>query len=353
MLRMIGQTIAHYRIVGMLGKGGMGVVYEAEDIRLGRRVALKFLPQSLAHDQQALQRFAREARAVSSLNHPSICTLHEVEDHQGQPVIVMELLTGESLKDRIAKGPIALDEILSTGVQVSEGLEAAHAKGIIHRDLKPGNLFLLGNGRVKILDFGVAKFLPGREAENEVVDAQLTQQGIIPGTISYMSPEQVGGEDMDARSDLFSLGVVLYEAATGQRPFVGKNRIVLMNAILKTKPRAPSLVNPELTSRLDSIILKALEKSRDERYQSATDLCSELKRVQIERASGRIVVSAVPTRESGRTKYAAKRKLAIAGGLVAVAVAGSAFFFLHHSATAFTAKDTIVLADFENKTGDD
>ena len=350
MLRMIGQTIAHYRIVAMLGKGGMGVVYEAEDIRLGRRVALKFLPQNLAHDQQALQRFAREARAVSSLNHPSICTLHEVEEHQGQRVIVMELLTGESLKDRIRKGPIALDEILGMGVQVSEGLEAAHAKGIIHRDLKPGNLFLVGGGRVKILDFGLAKFLPGREAENEAGDKQLTQEGIIPGTISYMSPEQVEGEEVDARGDLFSLGVVLYEAATGRRPFVGKNRVVLINAILKARPRAPSVANSELAPVLDSIILKALEKDPQRRYQCAADLCNDLKRVQIERVSA---TAASKPRGTNHQEHAGAWKLGIGGSLGVVAVAGVTFFLLHHRPPALTEKDTIVLADFENRTDDE
>jgi len=347
---LIGQIISHYRLIGKLGSGGMGVVYEAEDIRLGRRVALKFLPENLARDQKALQRFEREARAVSSLNHPSICTLYEVEEHDSQPVIVMELLEGESLKDRIRKGPISGDELLDIGIQTSEGLEAAHAKGIIHRDIKPGNIFIVGAGRVKILDFGLAKVVPGDVPEHESEEESLTLEGIIPGTTSYMSPEQVRGEEVDARSDLFSLGVVLYEMATGQRPFVGKNRVLLMEAILNWKPAAPSRANPGLPAALDSISAKLLEKDREGRYQRAADLWSDLKRVKGEKEFQPPVASTSPDARA-KTRIARRWRVAIGAGAAIIAITGGAFFHFHR-AHPLTGKDTIVLADFDNKTGD-
>jgi predicted ATPase/serine/threonine protein kinase len=281
---VLGQTISHYRILRKLGSGGMGVVYEAEDIRLGRRVALKFLPESLAHDQRALQRLEREARAASSLNHPNICTIYEVEEHDHQPVIVMELLEGASLKQRIGEGPISTAELVDFGIQTSDALETAHAKGIIHRDIKPGNMFIVG-GRMKILDFGLAKLCGPHDAEDQSEES-LTLDGVIPGTTSYMSPEQVRGEEIDARSDLFSLGVVLYEMATGQRPFIAKNRVLVMHAILNAKPAAASSVNPALPSALDTIIARVLEKNREKRFQHASDLCSDLKRLKGEIEKG-------------------------------------------------------------------
>jgi DNA-binding winged helix-turn-helix (wHTH) protein/tRNA A-37 threonylcarbamoyl transferase component Bud32 len=242
--RLLGTEISHYRILSKLGSGGMGVVYEAEDVRLGRRVALKFLPEKLLGDERALQRFEREARAASSLNHPNICTIYEVEEHDHQPVIVMELLEGESLKERIRSGEVSFDELLEVGIQTCAALQAAHAKGIIHRDIKPGNIFVVGAGRVKILDFGLAKMSPAHVADDHVGEDSLTLEGVIPGTASYMSPEQVREEQIDARSDLFSLGVVLFEMATGQRPFAGKNRVLVMDAILNARPDRPSHVNP-------------------------------------------------------------------------------------------------------------
>jgi predicted ATPase/serine/threonine protein kinase len=277
---ILGRTISHYRVLGKLGSGGMGVVYEAEDMRLGRRVALKFLPESLWHDERTLQRFEREARVASSLNHPNICTIYEVEEYDRQPVIVMELLEGKSLKERIREGRISIDELLDFGIQTSDALKAAHAKGIIHRDIKPENIFIVGGTRLKILDFGLAKAPPASIAENQSTQESLTLDGTIMGTASYMSPEQVRGEEIDSRSDLFSLGVVLYEMATGQQPFVGKNSAIVMNAILNECPVAANKVNPSVPAALDSIIAMALEKNPVQRFQQAADLCSDLTRVR-------------------------------------------------------------------------
>jgi predicted ATPase len=315
---VLGRTISHYRVLGKLGSGGMGVVYEAEDLRLGRRVALKFLPESLAHDERTLQRFEREARVASSLNHPNICTIYEVEEYDHQPVIVMELLEGKSLRDRIREGPISTSELLDFGIQASDALEAAHAKGIIHRDIKPANIFIIGQGRVKILDFGLAKVRPSHLAEDESEEEPLTLDGIIPGTTSYMSPEQVRGEEIDARSDLFSLGVVLYEMATGKRPFAGKNRVVTMNAILSAQPAAASGVNASLPAALDKIIARTLEKKREKRFQHAADICADLKRLKGETQKAPTVVAAEAlagpnTRPAGYgfTRYLARELAAI------------------------------------------
>jgi predicted ATPase/serine/threonine protein kinase len=308
---VLGQTISHYRVLGKLGSGGMGVVYEAEDMRLGRRVALKFLPGRLAHDERTLHRFEREARVASSLNHPNICTIYEVEEYDHQPVIVMELLEGKSLKERIREGPISTDELLDFGIQASDALEAAHAKGIIHRDIKPGNIFIIGQVRVKILDFGLAKVRP---AEDQSEEESLTMAGVIPGTTSYMSPEQVRGEEIDARSDLFSLGVVLYEMATGQRPFVGKNRVVLMNAILNARPAAASSLNRSLPAALDTILARLLEKDREKRFQHAAEICSDLKRLKRETGKAPMPVATdapvKPNPRSGRYASIFARELA-------------------------------------------
>ena len=343
----IGRTISHYRVIGKLGAGGMGVVYEAEDIRLKRRVALKFLPDNLAHDPTALQRFKREAYAASSLNHPSICTIYEVEEHDEQPVIVMELLEGESLKERIRDGPVPADELLDLGIQTSDALAAAHVKGIIHRDIKPANIFMAGPGRVKILDFGLAKAVPGHRPEIEPDEESLTVEGVIPGTTAYMSPEQVRGEEIDARSDLFSLGVVLYEAATGKRPFVGKNRVLMMNAILNEKPVAASRANPELPAAIDAIIKKALEKDREQRYQHASDIRADLQAMKRETDSARVMTSAKPAPAG-----IAKRWKAIALAAVPTLALSVGGYFYFHRTPKLTDRDTIVLADFTNTTGD-
>jgi eukaryotic-like serine/threonine-protein kinase len=344
----IGRTISHYRVIGKLGAGGMGVVYEAEDIRLNRRVALKFLPENLTHDPRALQRFKREAYAASSLNHPSICTIYEVEEQDGQPVIVMELLEGESLKERIHKGPVSLEELLDLGIQTSDALAAAHAKGIIHRDIKPANIFVASSERVKILDFGLAKAAPGHRPEIEADEESLTLEGVVPGTTAYMSPEQVRGEEIDARSDLFSLGVVLYEAATGKRPFSGKNRVLIMNAILNEKPATPSRVNEELPAGMDVIIVKALAKDREQRYQHASEIRADLRALKRETDSPPVMTSAKPAPATG----SARLWKALISATVAVLVFSVGVYFYFHRTPKLTDKDTIILADFTNSTGD-
>lgn len=349
----IGRTISHYHVIGKLGAGGMGVVYEAEDIRLKRRVALKFLPDNLAHDPTALQRFKREAYAASSLNHASICTIYEVEEHDGQPVIVMELLEGESLKERIRKGPVSTDELLDLGIQTSDALAAAHAKGIIHRDIKPANIFVASSERVKILDFGLAKAVPGHRPEIEPDEESLTVEGVIPGTTAYIPPEQVRGEEIDARSDLFSLGVVLYEAATGKRPFIGKNRVLMMNAILNEKPVTPSRVNKELLAGVDAIIVKALAKDREQRYQYASEMRADLQAMKRETDSARVITSAKPAPATG----VARRWKAIVPAAAVILVLFVAGYFYFQGAprlrtAKLTDKDTLVLADFINTTGD-
>jgi predicted ATPase/serine/threonine protein kinase len=315
---LVGQTVAHYEVLRRLGSGGMGVVYEAKDIRLGRRVALKLLPEKLIGDERALRRFAREARAASSLNHPNICTIYEVEEHDHQPVIVMELLEGVSLNQRIREGPISTDELVDFGIQACDALEAAHAKGIIHRDIKPGNMFIVGHRQMKILDFGLAKVCGPYVLEDQPEEEPLTLDGVIPGTTSYMSPEQVRGEEIDARSDLFSFGVVLYEMATGRRPFVGKNRVLLMDAILNARPALAAKANSSLPTALETILARALEKKRENRFQRAADVCSALKRFkgETEKAPSAVVnaPSVVPnSRPAGNifTRYLARELAAI------------------------------------------
>ncbi|HEV3305846.1 MAG TPA: protein kinase [Candidatus Sulfotelmatobacter sp.] len=298
---MIGQTISHYRITGQLGSGGMGVVYEAEDLDLGRHVALKFLPPQLSRDQNALDRFLLEARTASALNHPNICTIYSVEKAGEQSFIAMELLEGETLDRRLSAGPLPIDRLLDWTIQLSDALDAAHAKGIIHRDIKPANIFITQRGQVKVLDFGLAK-LARREMEMETIGAtqdspgqlQLTSPGATVGTIAYMSPEQARGEDLDARTDLFSLGVVIYQMATGRLPFSGATSAVIFHAILQFDPIPASQSNSMLPHRLDEIIGKALEKDRDLRYHSAGDLRGDLKRLKRDIESGRKPAQASP-----------------------------------------------------------
>jgi len=349
-LHLVGSAVSHYRVLHKLGRGGMGVVYEAEDLKLHRHVALKFLPQAVADDPTALRRFEREAQAASALNHPNICTIYGVEEHDRHSVIVMELLEGENLKDRIGKGPLAAGQLLDFALQAFDALAAAHSRGIIHRDIKPGNIFITAEGRVKILDFGLAKEQRNHAAEDDVEKESLTEEGVILGTTPYLSPDQIRGEELDCSSDLFSMGVVLYEAATGKRPFVGKNRALLMDAILHAKPVSPSRVNRALPSSFDAIIARLLEKNRASRYQNACDVCADLRQLKREIELGQ------PTIAPALTVLQKKRRLAgwtviLSASVLAMAIAAGLLHYFHRP-KPLTEKDTIVLADFENKTGD-
>jgi serine/threonine protein kinase/Tfp pilus assembly protein PilF len=365
---LAGTTFSHYEVVSHLATGGMGVIYKAKDIRLGRIVALKFLPEHLAHDSYALARFHREVRSASSLNHPNICTIYEVEEHEGRPFMVMEYLDGQTLDDLISGQPLETDRAVHLAVEIADALEAAHAEGIIHRDIKPANIFVTQRGRAKILDFGVATLrptnlessapsaregLPRKRSEEplpidgEHKDPRLTSSGSAIGTVSYMSPEQARGEELDTRTDLFSFGVVLYEMATGQQAFSGSTTAVVFRSLLAEQPKPPMELNPALPHNLEQIICKALEKDRTARYQSASEILADLK--ALEEGQG----------IAARRKKEPRRLLWQVAGLICVVLLAGFYFYRQPQSSHqqqlshwLTEKDTVLLADFINSTGD-